>query len=78
MPQSDNIIKTKFSLSVSSIFMCLYLAYILAFILVDLCVVCFATYLINIGLAVPALRNYFRMMNRDEPTPRPKKVKKIS
>jgi vitamin-K-epoxide reductase (warfarin-sensitive) len=49
-------------MSAASLVMSLYLAYILAFVLVDLCLVCLATYTVNIGLAVPAFENYFSAM----------------
>ena len=58
------VVQLKFTLSASSLVMSLYLAYILAFILVDLCLVCLATYAVNIGLAVPAFENYFAAMNK--------------
>ena len=53
------VIQLKFTLSASSLVMSLYLAYILAFVLVDLCLVCLATYVVNIALAVPAFENYY-------------------
>ena len=62
--QSFFVKQFKFTLSASSIIMSLYLAYILAFVLVDLCLICLATYVVNIGLAVPAFENYFAALEQ--------------
>ncbi|KAL5257460.1 hypothetical protein ACHWQZ_G012413 [Mnemiopsis leidyi] len=64
--QSFFVKQLKFTLSASSIVMSLYLAYILAFVLVDLCLICLATYVVNIGLAVPAFENYFAALDQQQ------------
>ena len=58
------VIQLKFTLSASSLVMSLYLAYILAFVLIDLCLVCLATYAVNFGLAVPAFENFFSALDK--------------
>ncbi|KAJ8731397.1 hypothetical protein PYW07_004561 [Mythimna separata] len=45
-----------FLIAVSSIPMCVYLAYLLAFVLHDVCVVCISTYIVNFTLVILAYK----------------------
>ncbi|KAG8223297.1 hypothetical protein J437_LFUL001171 [Ladona fulva] len=59
--QSPKVAKLQFWMSVLSNFGSLYLAYILAFILHDFCVVCVSTYVVNLALLILSLLRYKRL-----------------
>ncbi|XP_063624052.1 vitamin K epoxide reductase complex subunit 1 isoform X2 [Cydia splendana] len=45
------VVQMQFLTAMLSVVMCVYLAYLLLFILQDFCVICVSTYLVNIGIA---------------------------
>ncbi|XP_047533133.1 vitamin K epoxide reductase complex subunit 1-like protein 1 [Vanessa atalanta] len=47
-----SVVKVQIALSITSLATCVYLAYLLIFVLRDFCVVCVSTYLLNIIIAI--------------------------
>ncbi|XP_046965817.1 vitamin K epoxide reductase complex subunit 1-like protein 1 [Vanessa cardui] len=47
-----SVVKVQIGLSITSLATCVYLAYLLIFVLRDFCVVCVSTYLLNIIIAI--------------------------
>ncbi|XP_026492406.1 vitamin K epoxide reductase complex subunit 1-like protein 1 [Vanessa tameamea] len=47
-----SVVKVQIALSITSLATCVYLAYLLIFVLRDFCVVCVSTYLLNIIVAI--------------------------
>ncbi|XP_050350806.1 vitamin K epoxide reductase complex subunit 1-like protein 1 [Nymphalis io] len=51
-------VKVQIGLSITSLATCIYLAYLLIFVLRDFCVVCVSTYLLNIIIAILLNKKY--------------------